>query len=428
MQQKLKQYWHIFQEKAGSITLGRVGAVLLIGILFSISAFSTYSFLIYQRVFVASSTPKPSPSLPPNEPPPPPVYTFALLGHGSPGHDGGLLTDSIMVIKVDTGLEKIGMISVPRDSWVELPSHGWDDMREWKINAAYAIGSSQNQYLDRPEEFQGEAGGGTLAKHALEQVVGFPIDYFVAIDFDGFVKSVDVLNGISVTVDRPFTDPLYPIPGEEDNPCGKSEEEIEALVATLSAAKVEEEFPCRYEELSFPAGVVQMDGETALKFARSRHAPQDGGDFNRARRQRAVILAVRDKVLALDFFPKIVPFLSKLTYNMRTDLSPFTITEFINDRDQYLDYEIIGIPLTTADDNLLEFGVSSRGQSILRPKAGNHNWQDVHQYLDLMMAGEEEHALWIATQSGVVVETEPASADEQEQLPTDEAEEVFFDN
>jgi LCP family protein required for cell wall assembly len=369
--------------------------------LFVVSAFLSFSYFTYQRVFVGGSNfgVKPSPSPENNEPPPPPVYTIALMGHGSPGHEGGLLTDSIMVIKVDTGLERIGLVSVPRDSWIELPSNGWEEPISWKVNAAYAIGSSQNQYLKRPDEFKGEAGGGAMAKYALEQIVGFPIDHFVALDFDGFEKSIDVVGGIDVFVERSFTDPLYPIPGEEANPCGKTEEEIAATVATLSANLVEKEFPCRYEVLSFTRGKTHLDGATALKFVRSRHAAADGGDFNRARRQRSVLLAVKDKVLAIDFIPKIIPFVSKLTANMRTDISLAQMNDFINQRDQFLQYEIIGIPLTSDADNVLELGVSSGGQSILRPKAGENEWGTVHQYIDLLMKGEATAAAQIATQS-----------------------------
>lgn len=372
--------------------------------LFAVSAFLTFSFFTYQRVFVGSSLfgSEPSPTPIPDEPPPPPVYTIALMGHGSPGHDGGLLTDSIMVIKIDTGLKKIGLISVPRDSWISLPSNGWEEPINWKVNAAYAIGSSPNQYLKRPDEFKGDAGGGAMAKYALEQIVGFPIKNFVALDFDGFEKSIDVVGGVDVMVERAFTDPLYPIPGSEADPCGKTEEEIAATVATLSANLVEKEFPCRYEVLSFNRGLNQMDGATALKFVRSRHAAADGGDFNRARRQRLVLLAVKDKVVAIDFIPKIIPFLSKLTYNMRTDIPLSQIEEFLSKRDEFLSYEIVGIPLTSDKDNVLQIGVSSGGQSIVRPKAGEAEWSNVHQYIDLLMQGDATGAAQVATGSGVL--------------------------
>lgn len=382
-------------------------AGLLAG-LFFVSAFLTFSYLTYQRVFVGDTWQgvTPSPSLEPNEPPPPPVYTFALMGHGSPGHEGGLLTDSIMVIKIDTGLKKIGLISVPRDSWIQLPSSGWDKQVGWKVNAAYAIGSSQNQYLQRPEEFQGEAGGGRMARYALEQLVGFPINYFVALDFDGFEKSIDVLGGVDVFVERAFSDPMYPIPGEENNTCGKSEEEIAALVATISATLVEKEFPCRYEVLSFNRGMTHLDGATALKFVRSRHAAADGGDFNRARRQRSVLLAVKDKVLAIGFIPKIIPFISSLTANMRTDISLFQMNEFLNQRDEFLQYEIVGIPLTSDADNVLKLGVSSTGQSIVMPKAGENDWSNVHRYIQLVLEGQATEAARVATGSAEVSYTQ----------------------
>jgi hypothetical protein len=87
---------------------------------------------------------------------------------------------------------------------------------------------------------------------------------------------------------------------------------------------------------------------------------------------------------------------------MRTDISLAKMNEFLGMRDQFLEYEIVGIPLTADPDNLLEFGFSSGGQSILRPRAGEHQWQNVHAYLDLMMQGEATAAARVATASAVV--------------------------
>ena len=72
-------------------------------------------------------------------------------------------------------------------------------------------------------------------------------------------------------------------------------------------ASPQDAFPCRYEHLHFNTGVQHMDGKTALKYVRSRHALQDGGDFGRASRQQRFLSAVKDKVLSVTFIPKIVP-------------------------------------------------------------------------------------------------------------------------
>ena len=77
---------------------------------------------------------------------------------------------------------------------------------------------------------------------------------------------------------------------------GKTDEEIKAIEATMSGDKLDQQFNCRYENLHFDKGIQHMDGTTALKYARSRHSNMDGGDFNRAERQKLVVTAIRDKI------------------------------------------------------------------------------------------------------------------------------------
>jgi anionic cell wall polymer biosynthesis LytR-Cps2A-Psr (LCP) family protein len=359
------------------------------GIVCFLSAALTYSYLSYSSVFVGSSwRAAPTPEPKPDEPPPPPVYTFALLGWGGGGHEGGKLTDSIMVIRLDTGTKQATVISVPRDLWVSFPSNGWEEETHWKVNAAYAIGSDDDGYPHKPEEFTGAAGGGALAKYALEKIVGFPINYFVAIDFAGFTRAIDVLDGVTVNVERAFEDPLYPIPGEEKNLCGRPEEELPALTATVSASKLEEYFPCRYELLSFKRGKQEMDGDTALKFVRSRHSPTDGGDFNRARRQRNLMTAVKDRVLALNFVPKAIPFLNTLSSHVAMDIPPALLAELAGQVDELKTYPIIGVALTTDADNVLQYGRGTGGQSIVIPKAGLDQWASVHEWIGVTVASE----------------------------------------
>ena len=145
-------------------------------------------------------------------------YTVALLGYGGGTHEGGKLTDSMMIIHIVPKQQKIFMISIPRDLWIALPVNS-DQKSYWKINAAYPIGLDDRKYTQKPIQYTGEAGGGELTKYALQTVTGLHIDHFLALDFSGFKKSIDVLKGIDVKVDRPFDDTLYPIEGQESNTC-----------------------------------------------------------------------------------------------------------------------------------------------------------------------------------------------------------------
>jgi len=122
-----------------------------------------------------------------------------------------------------------------------------------------------------------------LIKDAIYQILNQPIHYIVLIDFEGFVKALDLLEGIDVKVDRAFDDYKYPIPGKGLDKCGG-----------------DPEYKCRYEHLRFDAGLQHMDGEKALKFVRSRNAEsEEGTDFARSQRQQKIILAVARKVFSL---------------------------------------------------------------------------------------------------------------------------------
>lgn len=176
---------------------------------------------------------------------------IAFMGIGGASHEGGDLTDSIIVFSYNHEQKSSVMIPIPRDIWV--PSLAA------KINTAYHYG------------------GIPLAKTALTEVIGLPIHYVVILDFAGFERMIDAVGGIDVTVEHSFDDYKYPIPGLEDA------------------------YPesTRYEHLHFDAGTAHMDGALALKFARSRHSEGDEGtDFARSARQELVINAFKDKLLS----------------------------------------------------------------------------------------------------------------------------------
>ena len=206
----------------------------------------------------AAPTPTPDPLAP---------YSVLLLGYGGADHDGGYLTDTMIVARIAPKNKTVHLIAIPRDIWVELPITK-NGTEPHKVNFAYAVGLDNRRYTQKPADFSGKGGGGAMAKYAAGLVMGFPIDHFVAVSFAGFEKSIDVLDGVDVEVPHTFDDPLYPIESEKENDCGKSPEDIEALTATLSATLIEKEFLCRYEQLHFDKGLEYMDGVRALKFVR----------------------------------------------------------------------------------------------------------------------------------------------------------------
>jgi len=239
-------------------------------LLVSIFPLGTYFYFQnrYQKIVVTPSSkikisPLPTPTPDPNKP-----FSVLLLGYAGYGHDGGFLTDSIILARINPKLGKIDLISLPRDLWVKFPetviaSHSA------KINSAYAVGIDDRQYPNKSIEFTGKAGGGEMSKYLVSTVTGIKPDYFMAIDFSGFIKAIDQLGGIDINIPKTYDDEFYPLDIGATDLCGKGDEEIKALSATISGDKLDQQFTCRYEHLHFDKGLVHMDGATALKYARS---------------------------------------------------------------------------------------------------------------------------------------------------------------
>ena len=187
-----------------------------------------------------------------------------LLGMAGGMHDGADLTDTIIVGSFDMKKRSIALISIPRDVWSEALKD--------KVNSAYHYG-----------EVKKEGGGIILSRAIIEDVIGLPIHYVVTLDFTQFENLIDVLGGIDVEVETAFTDTEFPIAGRENDECDG-----------------DPKFLCRYETIQFQTGLQHMDGKTALKYVRSRHADGDEGtDFARSRRQQDIILALKEKIMKL---------------------------------------------------------------------------------------------------------------------------------
>ena len=143
--------------------------------------------------------------------------------------------------------------------------------------------------------------------------------------------------------------------------------------------ELEKQFTCRYEHLHFDTGTQLMDGATALKFIRSRHSDQHGGDFARGVRQQAVLTAVRNKLISLDALTNIDDFFAEFSQLIVSDITEKDIIEFLSQAGDPSEYTSSNINIST--DNYLQNSVSSDGQYILNPKAGAGNWEAVHTFI-----------------------------------------------
>jgi polyisoprenyl-teichoic acid--peptidoglycan teichoic acid transferase len=198
-----------------------------------------------------------------------------LLGTDCRPEDRGLCrTDSMMIASLDPKTPSASLLSMPRDLYVPIPG-----LHEDRINVAYYYG----------DLYKVPGGGPGLAKRTVEYNLGRRIHFFVLIDFAGFRKVIDLLGGIDIDVPKVIDDPKYP---DENN---------------------------GYSPLYVPAGRQHMNGELALKYARTRHVD---GDYGRMRRQIQVILAVREKAMRLDMLSKLPTLMQTMWGTFKTDLTP----------------------------------------------------------------------------------------------------------
>ena len=179
-----------------------------------------------------------------------------LVGVGGEGHDGENLTDTMIVASIDHDANTVSMISIPRDFYVENAEVGWPT----RINSVYEYVIDETEDpLYAMDQLRGE----------IETVFDIDLHYYAKIDFHGFVDIVDAIGGITVNVDQAIADDAYPAPDG----------------STYT-----------YDPFYLSAGTQELDGETALKYVRSRH---DTSDFDRARRQQQVISAIKDKAMSM---------------------------------------------------------------------------------------------------------------------------------
>ena len=314
-----------------------------------------------------------------------------LLGYGGGNHDGTYLTDSMIVVHIDPKTQKIFLISIPRDIWIKIPTNGTDGSYS-KINAAYSDGLDDTTYPNKQTQFTGADGGGKLAEFVTQEVIGVPLDYFVGLDFTGFTHTIDTLGGVSINVEKTFDDYSYPIEGKETDPCGHTPAEIASMSAQLASASATlsdvDAFPCRYEHIHFDKGPQEMNGTTALKYVRSRHSLQDGTDFGRAQRQRNLIVAVKQRVLTASFIPQIVPFITSLGDDLRTDLTLDDVKTLVQNMQTLNKYQIVSLALT--DQNYLQEAVASDDEDILESRDGMDDWTTVHKWLQDEFAGKQQ--------------------------------------
>lgn len=260
-----------------------------------------------------------------------------ILGMGGEGHDGPLLTDTIILLSYNYETKETALVSIPRDLVVKT-----DGSTFKKINNLYSIG-----------EYSRNHEGLSYTKEIISKNIGIPIHYAVAIDFFGFEEIINALGGVDVYVDNSFVDYMYPTSNH------------------------------KYQTVKFEKGEQHLNGERALQYARSRHGTVTGGigfegsDFARSERQFKIIKALKDKVLSFSTLsnPQKVIKLFKILQNyISTDAESWEAMRFVETLRSMDKDNIYKKVLNDAPDNLLRNATSTYdGAFILIPKNNDYN-------------------------------------------------------
>ncbi|MCH7587026.1 MAG: LCP family protein [Chloroflexi bacterium] len=163
-------------------------------------------------------------------------------------------TDTMVLFTIDPITKSAGMLSIPRDLWVEIPGYEYN-----RINTAYFLG----------ETYKVPGGGPALAMRTIENLLGVPIQYYVILEFSAFERMIDEIGGIDVLVKQRV----------KISPIGR-----------LSLWLEEKPY--------------HLDGPETLAYARARNT--EGSDFDRAERQQQVALAIRDRLVGFEIIPVLI--------------------------------------------------------------------------------------------------------------------------
>lgn len=249
---------------------------------------------------------------------------FLILGiRGENDPNGGLLTDTNMILSIRPYDDKIALISLPRDLFIETPGTSG----KHKLNEIYEIGRKKNhlQELD-------------YVKSVVSGISGLPIHYAVLINFNGFRDLIDSLGGIELNLEKPFA----------------------------------EQVPFEEGAISLPAGRQVIYGQTALLYTRAR---MSSSDFDRSRRQEEVIKAVYAKLkktgVLLNPY-RLDKIFSAIENNIKTDMRVWEIEETIKILAKIGSPKIITKVIDSGPEKLLYSGYTNDGAFVLLPSTGDY--------------------------------------------------------
>ncbi|HET9083975.1 MAG TPA: LCP family protein [Candidatus Limnocylindrales bacterium] len=220
-----------------------------------------------------------------------------ILLIGSDEQRGGHNTDTMIVVSVDPVTKQVAMFSLPRDT-VDVPVPPGPAQRVWgrdygqKINSFFANNRRRSDVWPGNDRTRGY----NALKAILGELYDLKIRYFVEVNFDGFKKVVDAVGGVTINVQVPVSDDEFP--------------------GTTGST----------QRLYIPSGLQHMDGDQALRYARSRHTSTD---FDRGARQQRVLLSLRQQMDPQALIPKLPQLVAALKSTVRTDIPVSQLDELL---------------------------------------------------------------------------------------------------
>jgi LCP family protein required for cell wall assembly len=200
----------------------------------------------------------------------------------------GYLAQTDIVVTIDPSTKSVGMLSIPRDLYINVPGYGM-----MKLDEAFYYGDAYNH------------NGVGLSRLTISQDFGIPINYYAWVGLSGFIKVVDTAGGVDIDVTHPITDDIYP----DDTVNSKD---------TFA-----------YKRLYLAPGPQHLDGPTALEYVRSRHADLVG-DFGRSARQQQMLSSLKTRLVNSNIISKLPELAKDMNGYLKTDMQILDIIKLMN--------------------------------------------------------------------------------------------------
>lgn len=273
-----------------------------------------------------------------------------LLGRAGDGYDGPDLTDTIMVASISPAQKEAALLSVPRDFYIKYSGS------YTKINAVYSLGRdrelAQLPSRDADRNQKAEQAGLKAAENSVSSLLGIPIHYRVMVDFAAFREAIDTVGGLEMNVPPEL------------------------------AVKEQMRIDGRPYYLNVAAGQQKFDGFRALAFARSRYT-SPRGDFDRAERQRLLLVALKGKVLSAGTYGnpfKISQLIDAFGKHVQSNLSTDEVLRIYDIAKQTDSNNIASVGLADGSGGLVTTAFMN-GQSVVIPRAGLGNYKELQSFV-----------------------------------------------